>query len=128
VIKILAVDDEKGMTDILCKSFNDIGFHITSANTADEALKAIQSDKPNIVFLDITLGTVSGLDVLKKIKDIDSSIRVIMLTVHGKKALIDRAKELGADEYIRKPFNMDELEQVVVKMIHEIVNGKSAKS
>lgn len=127
VVKLLAVDDEKGITDLLCKFFSDLGFHIKSANTGDEALKAIQSDKPDVVFLDITLGAVNGLDILEKIKRMDSSIRVIMLTVHGKKEMMDRAKELGADEYIRKPFSMDYLEKVVLKKIHELMNEKGVK-
>ena len=127
MIKLLAVDDEKGITDLLCKFFGGIGFYITSANTGEEALKAIQSDKPDIVFLDITLGAVSGIDILEKIKRIDKSIRVIMLTVNGKKEIMDKAKELGADEYIRKPFSMDDLERVVVKKIHELMNEKDAK-
>ena len=127
VVKLLAVDDEKGITDLLCKFFSDLGFHITSVNTGDEALKAIQSDKPDIVFLDITLGTVSGLDILEKIKRIDPSIKVIMLTVHGKKEMMDKAKELGADEYIRKPFSMDYLEKIVLMKIHELMNEKGVK-
>jgi len=127
VIKLLAVDDEKGITDLLCKFFGGIGFHITSANTGEEALRAIESDKPDIVFLDITLGAVSGIDILEKIKRIDSSIRVIMLTVNGKKEIMDKAKELGADEYIRKPFSMDDLERVVVKKIHELMNERDGK-
>ena len=127
MIKLLAVDDEKGITDLLCKFFGGIGFYITSANTGEEALKAIQSDKPDIVFLDITLGAVSGIDILEKIKRIDKSIRVIMLTVNGKKEIMDKAKELGADEYIRKPFSMDYLERVVVKKIHELMNERDGK-
>lgn len=127
MIKLLAVDDEKGITSLLCKFFSDLGFHITSANTGEEALKAIQSDKPDIVFLDITLGAISGLDVLEKIKKIDDSIRVIMLTVHDKKEMMDKARELGADEYIRKPFSMDYLEKIVLKKIHELMNEKGVK-
>lgn len=127
MIKLLAVDDEKGIANLLCKFFADSGFHITSANTGEEALKAIQSDRPDIVFLDITLGAVNGLTVLEKIKKFDSSIRVIMLTVHDKKEFVDRARELGADGYIRKPFSMDYLEKVVVKKIHELMNEKGVK-
>lgn len=127
VVKLLAVDDERGITNLLCKFFSDLGFHIISANTGEEALKAIQSDKPDIVFLDITLGAVSGLDILEKIKKIDRGIRVIMITVHGKKEFMDRARELGADEYIRKPFSMDYLEKVVLKKAHELMKEKGIK-
>ena len=128
MIKLLAVDDEKGITDILCKFFGDLGFHITAANTATDALKIIQSaDKPDIVFLDITLGTVNGLDILEKIKKIDKNIKVIMLTVHGKKEMIEKAKELGAEDYIRKPFAMDYLEEVVVKKMHELMRERGAE-
>ena len=124
MIKLLAVDDEKGITDILYKYFHGLGFYITTANTAEDAMKIVESDKPDIIFLDITIGTVSGLDVLEKIKKIDKNIKVIMLTVHGKKEIMDKAKELGADEYIRKPFPIDYLEKVVVKRIHELLKER----
>jgi PleD family two-component response regulator len=55
----------------------------------------------------------------------DKSIKVIMLTVHEEKDIVDRAKELGADEYIAKPFRIDYLEEVVIKKVQELLKEKN---
>ena len=125
MIKLLLVDDEKGITDSLQDFFKARGFSAIAANSGEEALSIIKKDKPNIVFLDIRMRGMSGLDALEKIKKIDKNIKVIMLTIHEEKEIIDKAKELGADEYITKPFRVDYLEEVVIKKIQELTKGKT---
>lgn len=125
MIKLLLVDDEKGITESLQSFFKARGFNAIVANSGEEALGIIKKDKPNIVFLDIRMRGMSGLEVLEKIKKIDKNIKVIMLTIHEEKEIIDKAKELGADEYITKPFRVDYLEEVVIKKIQELTKGKT---
>ena len=124
MIKLLFVDDEKGITDLLHRFFSRHGFTTQSANTAEDALKIIKTDKPDIVFLDIRIEHVNGLDVLKKIKEFDKGIKVIMLTIIEDKSTVEEARDLGADEYITKPFRISYLEEVVVKKIQELMKGK----
>ena len=124
MIKLLLVDDEKGITDSLKDFFHNRGFSVTSANSGEEAVAAVGADRPDIVFLDIRMRGMSGLEALKKIKEIDKTIKVIMLTIHEEKEIVDRAKELGADEYITKPFRVDYLEEVVIKKVQELLKEK----
>ena len=124
MIKLLMVDDEKGITDALKTFFEHRGFSVKTAASGEEALEAIKKDKPSIIFLDITMKGMSGLEVLAKTKSIDRSIKVIMLTVHNEKEIIERAKELGADEYITKPFRIDYLDEVVIKKVQELLKEK----
>ena len=125
MIKLLLVDDEKGKTDSLQGFFNTRGFKTITANSGEEALEVVKKDKPDIVFLDIRMRGMSGLDTLERIKKMNNKIKVIMLTIHEEKEMIDKAKELGADEYITKPFRVDYLEEVVIKKIQELTKGSA---
>lgn len=125
MIKLLLVDDEKGITDSLQGFFNTRGFKTITANSGEEALEVVKKDKPDIVFLDIRMRGMSGLDTLERIKKMNNKIKVIMLTIHEEKEMIDKAKELGADEYITKPFRVDYLEEVVIKKIQELTKGSA---
>jgi len=125
MIKLLIVDDEKGITDSLKEFFQHRGFSVRAANSGEEALEAVKNERPDIVFLDIRMKGISGLDTLEKIKGMDSGIKVIMLTIHEEKEIVAKAKELGADEYITKPFRVDYLEEVVIKKVQELLKEKS---
>jgi len=125
MIKLLIVDDEKGITDSLKEFFQHRGFSVRAANSGEEALEAAKKERPDIVFLDIRMKGISGLDTLEKIKGMDSGIKVIMLTIHEEKEIVAKAKELGADEYITKPFRVDYLEEVVIKKVQELLKEKS---
>lgn len=122
MIKILAVDDEQGMCLIIKETFAPMGFMVLSANNADEAIAKVKQEKPKLVFLDIRMSGRSGLEVLKEIKAIDKSIRVVMLTVISDEATKQKAKELGADDFVTKPFMSDHLEEVARKEIAELMN------
>jgi len=124
MIKLLLVDDEKGITDSLRDFFRHRGFAVQTANSGEEALSSLKSDRPDIIFLDIRMRGMSGLDVLEKVKRIDKTIKVIMLTIHDEEEMINKAKELGADEYITKPFRVDYLEEVVIKKVQELMKEK----
>lgn len=124
MVKLLFIDDEKGITDALQSFFKNRGFATKTANSGEEALKTIKTDKPDIVFLDIRMRGMSGIDVLERIKKLNKDIKVIMLTIHEEQEIINKTKELGADEYITKPFRVDYLEEVVIKKVQELTKGK----
>ena len=71
MVKLLLVDDEKGITDPLREFFQDRGFHVNTADSGEAALEAIRKDKPNIIFLDIRMKGMDGLATLEEIKRID---------------------------------------------------------
>jgi two-component system response regulator (stage 0 sporulation protein F) len=123
MIKLLIVDDEKGIIGALKEFFEYRGFSVKAVGSGEEALAAIKEDKPGIIFLDIRMKGMSGIETLKHIKDIDKNIKVIMLTVHNEKEIIGRAGEIGADGYITKPFRIDYLEEVVINKVQELLKG-----
>jgi len=121
MIKILAVDDEQGMCLIIKETFAPMGFTVLSANNAEDAIKIVNREKPKLVFLDIRMHGKSGLDVLKEIKAIDKSIRVVMLTVVADEATRQKAIESGADDFVAKPFMSEHLEEVARKEIADLM-------
>ena len=123
---VLVVDDDRMSTELVKGTLQKNGYEVLTAADGEEALEAIKKDKPSIVFLDITMKGMSGLEVLANTKKIDKSIKVIMLTVHDEKEIVERAKELGADEYITKPFRIDYLDEVVIKKVQELLKEKKS--
>lgn len=113
MIKLLAVDDEPGICDILKKTFSPIGFTVLTATDGRTALSIVKKEKPRIVFLDIRMLGMSGLEVLTEIKKMDSSIKVIIITVLDDDQTRQEAVKLGADEFVTKPFASDNLEEIV---------------
>jgi len=124
MIKLLLVDDEKGLCDNLKGFFKVSGFNVLIATNGQDALSLVKKEKPKIVFLDIQMSGMSGLEVLKEIKKIDNSIKVIMVTVLDDEKTRAEAKKLGADEFIAKPFITDYLEEVVTRKVEELLKEK----
>lgn len=124
MIKILAVDDEPGICLLIEKTFKPIGFMVLSAYNGKDALSIIKKENPKLVFLDVRMMGMSGLEVLKEIKAYDRSIKVIMLTVANDPATKAKALELGADQYVTKPFMSDHLEEVARKEIAELLKER----
>ena len=107
--KILVVDDEKAICEILEEFLSLFGHSVTSANSGADAIEVVHRARPDVVFLDIRMPGMSGLDVLKEIKALDSSIRVIMISAFGDEETESMARELGADGYIQKPVDLPDL-------------------
>lgn len=124
MIKILAVDDEPIICTMIKDAFEPIGFTVLTAHSGDEALKVFAKEKPRLIFLDIKMLGMSGLDVLKQIKAQDKSVKVVMLTVMADTQTKLKAKELGADDFVTKPFMSDHLEEVARKEIGDLLRER----
>jgi len=124
MIKLLFVDDEKGITDALKSFFETRGFAIFTADSGEKAIELVKENSPDIVFLDIRMRGMNGINTLAEIKKIDNKIKVIMLSIHEEKEIVDKAMAFGADEYITKPFKVDYLEKVVLKKIQELTKER----
>ena len=109
--KIYIVEDEHDLKDALTFNFENEGFKVNSFSDGESCLKEIKRKKPDLVILDLMLPGISGLDVCREIRTSDTfnDIAVIMLTAKGEE--IDRIVgfELGADDYVTKPFSVREL-------------------
>jgi len=108
VPRILLVDDEPLITDSLTYSLQREGFEVKAVGDGPEALLEVQGFEPDLIVLDIMLPTMSGLEVCRRLRK-ESTTPVIMLTARGEE--IDRVLglEVGADDYLAKPFSFREL-------------------
>jgi two-component system OmpR family response regulator len=107
-LNILLVDDETDLTTTLVERLSIRGFLATAVQTGDEALAAIRGNSFDVVVLDIKLKGEDGLDVMKKIKQIDRQLPVILLTGHMSKEASDEGFEAGAIDYVIKPIDIEE--------------------
>lgn len=108
--KILVVDDEYANIFFLKRVLNGEGYETISASSGYEALSLVEENRPDAILLDIMMPELSGLDVLKKLKENNSTseIPVIMVSAKTESVDIENALDLGAIEYLRKP--VDEVE------------------
>jgi DNA-binding NtrC family response regulator len=111
--KILVVDDEKKVGDIIQKLLVAKHYRVFRAATPEEAIEVITKKHPHLVFLDIRLGNVSGLDLLPKLKELDKKLKIIVLTGLEDEETIRRAKAQGADDFIAKPFDLELLDRII---------------
>ncbi len=121
MIKLLTVDDEPGICEFMLDFFSGMGYSVSIALTGKEAISSVERDKPSIVFLDIIMPDMDGFEVLRRIKEIDPDIKVIMVSAADDKEVREKAKALGADEFIRKPFSKRYLEEVVIRKMVELI-------
>ncbi len=115
--KLLVVDDEIEICDFLKSFFIEKGFDVDIACDGNDALKLLDTSRPQVVLLDIRMPGMNGIEVLKKIKEIDSNIKVIMVTGIDSSDVVEEAKEAGASDYIIKPFSLNYLEKNVINKI-----------
>ncbi len=123
-VKILVVDDEVEICALTKSILSKKGYNVLTAITAAEALRIAQEERPQVVLLDILLGADSGMDVLAKIKEIDKSIKVIMVTALDDDQTILKAKSQGADDYISKPFTATYLNGLTKEKISSLGSGR----
>ncbi|MBU1679324.1 MAG: response regulator, partial [Bacteroidetes bacterium] len=107
--KILIVDDDKDMRQLLSDILKSEGYEVRTAESGKKALKEIEVIRPEIVLLDIRLPDMNGIEVLKEIKKFDESIIVIMLSAYGDIQNAVDAMKLGAFDYFTKPFLNEEI-------------------
>ncbi|MDP5274663.1 response regulator [Chengkuizengella axinellae] len=115
--KLLIVDDQHGIRVLLEEVFKMDGFYTLTAANGQQALKHVNNDPPDLVLLDMKIPGMDGLEILKHIKEINASIKVIMMTAYGELDMIKEAKEAGAMRHFSKPFDIDEIRAVVNDVI-----------
>ena len=117
--KILIADDNENIREALTYLLEDEGYKLWMAKDGAEALKEVRNVRPDILFLDIMMPEMNGYDVCRIIKS-DPELNktyVIMLTAKGQVAEQERGKEVGADEYIVKPFSPMEILSKIKRLL-----------
>jgi DNA-binding response OmpR family regulator len=110
ITKLLVVDDEVEICDFLKTFFEERNYKVFTALNGETALRLVEREKPAIVLLDIKMPGLDGIEVLKRIKALHPTAKVIMVTAIETRDKIEEATRLGADNYITKPLSLEYLE------------------
>lgn len=116
--RIMFVDDDPSILDAAKTAIESYGYTVVTAESGEECLERL--DEADLIFLDIKMPGMDGIETLKQIKQRDPSIPVIMITAYATVDSAIEAMKEGAFDYIRKPFDMDELEGSILAAIEEI--------
>jgi two-component system OmpR family response regulator len=127
--RVLVVDDETNITDLVATALRYEGFQVTTANTGAEALEAVSAERPDLVVLDIMLPDVDGFEVARRLGVNGKTVPVLFLTARDTTDDKVRGLTIGGDDYVTKPFSLAEL----VARVHAVLrrtrmNGHSSSS
>ncbi len=126
--RILIIDDEKKLANVLMMNFQRRNFEVMTANTGKEGVNAFKNFKPICVITDLKLPDFDGFEVLKKIKEIDFDVPIILITAYGSVEKAVNAVKLGAYDFVTKPFDFKELYRLVndsIEMMAVVSNEKN---
>ena len=119
--KILVVDDAKFARNLVARTLQDGGYtNIVQAGTAADAVEVFEKEQPELVLLDITLPDCNDLSLLKKLLEIKPEAKIVMNSAIGQNLIIADALEIGAADFITKPFDEQHLIEVVSNILSEV--------
>ncbi|MGM9925867.1 MAG: response regulator [Bacillus sp. (in: firmicutes)] len=115
--KILIVDDQYGIRILLNEVLQKVGYETFQAANGVQALEIAKVHSPDLVLLDMKIPGMDGIEILKRMKQHDKNIAVIIMTAYGELGMIERAKDLGAVAHFAKPFDIDHIRSAVNKYL-----------
>jgi two-component system KDP operon response regulator KdpE len=121
---ILIVDDEPQIRRVMLTTLSSHGYAVFEAKSGEEALELIRADRPDLIILDVNLPGISGLDTCREIRA-SSDVPIIMLTVRNSERDKVQALDAGADDYVVKPFGVEELMARIRAALRRAAPGES---
>jgi len=115
--RLLVVDDERGIVIALKGLFTKEGYEVETAESGEEALEKVKAGLFHVIITDLSMKGMSGLDLLKKVREMDPACAVLMITAYGTQRIAVDAMKAGAEDYLPKPFDNDELRLKVRKVM-----------
>jgi len=115
--RILIIDDEKGMLDLLSYELGGQGYQVVTAQNGREGLERVKRDRFQLVITDVKMPGMDGVEVLQEIKKLDPDLEVIMTTGFGTIETAVAAMKKGAYDFIQKPFNLNEVTNLIEKVL-----------
>ena len=106
---LLVVDDDATFRTRVVRAFRDRGLEVTAAGDYDEAMAAARAETPELALVDLRLPTRSGLDVVRRLKELDATTIIVVLTGYGSIATAVESVKLGAATYLTKPVDADQI-------------------
>ena len=112
--KIMLVDDAAFMRMMIKNTLQQNGFtDIVEADNGEKAISVYNAEKPDLILMGITMPVMDGLESLKKLKEINSDVKVVMCSAMGQEAMVVEALKLGAKDFIVKPFKPDRIMKTI---------------
>src|SRR5437764_10496879 len=111
--KLLLIDDEVDVQYSFQRIFDSPEVELTTASSGEEGLKLIPKLKPDLVVMDVRMGGITGMETLRRIRQIDSKLLIILMTAYGTTQTAIEAMKLGAYDYLLKPFDVPKLKDLV---------------
>jgi DNA-binding NtrC family response regulator len=124
-VKILVVDDEAIMRNLLLKILEQEGYNVTPVSSYHEAVAKLADNKYDLVLSDVKMPETSGFELLKTIKKEWPQTAVIMMTGYGDAYTVKEALMLGADEYVTKPFKSHEISLIIERAYWRMLASKN---
>ncbi|WP_420824135.1 response regulator [Thermoflavimicrobium daqui] len=115
--KVLVVDDQYGIRVLLKEVFSKDNLIVFQAANGKQALEIIRLERPDLILLDMKMPGMDGLELLRRLRRLDTKIKVIMMTAYGELDMVDEATKLGAIGHFTKPFDIDELRAAVIQQL-----------
>src|SRR5271167_2217015 len=115
--KLLLIDDEADVQYSFRRIFDQSDIELTTANSGEEGLKLIPRLKPDLVLMDVRMGGISGLETLRRLRQMDSKLLVILMTAYGTTQTAIEAMKLGAYDYLLKPFDVPKLKGIIANAL-----------
>jgi len=120
-VHILVVDDETEARKILVEILEMAGYTVSSAAGGTEALRNLEKHRADLVICDVVMPEMDGFAVLEKVKNVYPHINVVMITGNGDADSVRKAFRMGADEFITKPFEVNELSLIIERACWHIL-------
>ena len=124
--RILIVDDEQSVREVLSEYFTEQGYSVESAGGGEEALALVERGTPDLVLLDVRMPGIDGVETLRRIRNIAPDLSVIMVTANEDVALARETLKLGALDYVAKPFDFVYLERAIMAGLAQSGGGSAA--
>lgn len=125
---VLIVDDEPAIVEAIAYNLRQHGYNVAAAGDAEAALRAFRTQRPDLVLLDVMLPSASGFEVCRRIRQSDARVPILMLTARVAESDRVEGLEIGADDYLIKPFGMRELMARVKALLRRAAGEPAEKN
>ncbi|UCG13723.1 MAG: response regulator [Deltaproteobacteria bacterium] len=115
--EIVVVDDEQGILEAFDAMLGD-DYALVTIDNGSDAIEYVKSHKPRLIFLDIKMPGINGIEVLRKLRRDKSDAAVVIVTATTKSTYQEEAEDLGIAAFLRKPFGVDDVESITRRVLH----------
>lgn len=117
LLEILVIDDEKEVCSVIGDFLRSLGYSPVSANSADEAMNFLNKKKPALILCDVKMPKIDGIEFLQQVRAKFEQLPIVMMSGAGTHERVIKALEVGASDFIAKPFNFDNLKNIIRRLI-----------